>query len=71
MDSMVRKLRIERGMTQEDLAVKSGLSRLSIVAIEKNGLAKAKAGTVVRIADALNTDAGFLFASDVHHEEHI
>ena len=68
MASMVRKLRVERGMTQEELADRSGLSRLTVVLAERDGLGKAKAKTVVALADALETDAGFLFASDVHQE---
>lgn len=68
MTSMVRKLRVENGMTQEELADRSGLSRLTIVLAERDGLAKAKAKTVVALADALGTDAGFLFASDVRQE---
>lgn len=68
MTSMVRKLRVEKGMTQEELAIRSGLSRLTVVLAERDGLGKAKAKTVVALADALDTDAGFLFASDVHQE---
>ena len=68
MTSMVRKLRVEKGMTQEELATKSGLSRLTVVLAERDGLRKAKAKTVVALADALDTDAGFLFATDVHQE---
>lgn len=68
MASMVRKLRVEKGMTQEELAIRSGLSRLTVVLAERDGLGKAKAKTVVALADALDTDAGFLFASDVHQE---
>lgn len=68
MASMVRNLRVEKNMTQEELAVRSGLSRLTIVLAERDGLSKAKVKTVVALADALGTDAGFLFATDVHQE---
>ena len=68
MTSMVRKLRVEKGMTQEELAERSGLSRLTVVLAERDGLGKAKAKTVVALADALETDAGLLFATDVHQE---
>lgn len=68
MASMVRKLRVEKGMTQEELAERSGLSRLTVVLAERDGLGKAKAKTVVALADALGTDAGLLFATDVHQE---
>lgn len=68
MTSMVRKLRVEKGMTQEELAERSGLSRLTVVLAERDGLGKAKAKTVVALADALGTDAGLLFATDVHQE---
>ena len=66
---MVRTLRIKKGMTQEELAVRSGLSRLSIVSIESNGLSKAKASTVVALAESLGVDAGFLFRESVNREE--
>lgn len=69
MANMVRTLRMQKGMTQEELALRSGLSRLSIVSIESNGLARAKASTVVALAESLGVDAGFLFAESVHHEE--
>lgn len=68
MASIVRKLRVEKGMTQEELAERSGLSRLTVVLAERDGLGKAKAKTVVALADALGTDAGLLFATDVHQE---
>ena len=66
---MVKDLRIQKGMTQEDLAIKTGLNRVTIAMIEANGLAKAKAGTVVKLADALGVDAGFLFAKSVTNEQ--
>lgn len=66
--NMVRKLRVQKKMTQDELATRSGLSRLTVVLAEKDGLAKAKAKTVVALADALGVDAGFLFASSVNHE---
>lgn len=69
MANMVRTLRMQKGMTQEELAVRSGLSRLAIVAIENNGLSRAKAKTVVALADSLGVDAGFLFRETVNHEE--
>lgn len=69
MESMIKKLRSERGMTQEDLAERTGLNRVTIAMIEANGLAKAKAGTVVKLADALGVDAGFLFANSVTNEQ--
>ena len=47
----------------------TGLNRVTIATIEANGLAKAKAGTVVKLADALGVDAGFLFRENVNHEE--
>ena len=69
MASMIKKLRTEKGMTQEELAIKTGLNRVTIAMIETNGLAKAKAGTVVKLADALDVDAGFLFAQSVTNEQ--
>lgn len=69
MASIVKTLRVKKGLTQEDLSTMTGLNRVTIATIEANGLAKAKAGTVVKLADALGVDAGFLFRENVNHEE--
>lgn len=68
MASMVKELRVKKGLTQEELALRCGVSRLTIIAIENSGLARVKAKTLCALADALETDPGFLFASDVHQE---
>jgi transcriptional regulator with XRE-family HTH domain len=66
--SIVRELRVKKGLTQEELALRCGVSRITIVAIENSGLARVKAKTLCALADALGVDPGFLFASDVHQE---
>ena len=69
MASIVKTLRVQKGLTQEDLSTMTGLNRVTIAMIEANGLAKAKADTVVKLADALGVDAGFLFANSVTNEQ--
>ena len=53
------RLRLDRGLTQEDLALKSGLSRLALGRIER-GDAIPRASTVRVLAKALNVPVGEL-----------
>ena len=53
------RLRLDRGLTQEDLALKSGLSRLALGRIER-GDAVPRASTVRVLAKALNVPVGEL-----------
>ncbi len=55
----VRRLRIERGETQEDLAHRSGLTVAAFARIER-GHANPTWTTVRRIADALDVTLGAL-----------
>lgn len=66
MGYRVEELRKGKGMTQEELAKKSGISRQSISAIEKNRVSQVKSGTLLAIAEALDTTIDNLFfrASD-------
>ena len=61
MGYRVEELRKEKGMTQEELAKKSGISRQSISAIEKNRVKQVKSGTLIAIAEALGTTIDNLF----------
>ncbi len=54
--SPVRYWRLRRGLTQEQLARKSGLTRLGIIKIER-GAANPRVSTLKRLARALGTDA--------------
>ena len=53
------RLRLDRGMTQEQLASKAGLSRLSLGKIER-GKALPRAGTLTDLAQALEVPVGEL-----------
>lgn len=60
----VRVLRRHAGLTQEDLAERSGLHRVTIGLIER---AQREVGVtaVAPLADALNVDPGALFSTEV------
>lgn len=56
----LRRVRKERGFTQEELAFKSGISLSQIARIEI-GILNTSICTVYRIADTMEIDAGLLF----------
>lgn len=59
MDKL-KKLRLERRLTQEELAEKSGISRVTISLLE-NGRQKTTTNTtIIALANALNVPAGAL-----------
>ena len=49
----LRKQRIEAGLTQEQLAKKSGVSRVTIANIERGSQTFIKSSTIIKLADAL------------------
>ena len=57
----VRYYREQKGMSQEQLSIKSGISRPTISAIENNEKYEVKIGTMVAIADALEQKVGDVF----------
>lgn len=56
----VRERRIAAGMTQEQLASESGLSRSTIQSIERGDDRRVNRSTLRLIADALGTDVATL-----------
>ena len=52
----LKKIRIEAGLTQEQLAEKSGISRVTIANIERGVVAFIKSSTIIKLADALKVD---------------
>lgn len=61
MGYKVKEIREKKGMTQEELEEKSGISRQTISAIENNDRYQAKVGTLMALAEALETTVDNLF----------
>ena len=61
MGERIRDLRIDRNMTQEELAEKCGLSRVFINRIENGKANKVMIATAFAIADALGVSVDVLF----------
>lgn len=55
LGTQLRSQRLERGLTQADLALRAGLPRLKVVQIEA-GRATVSAGAYARVAQALGFD---------------
>lgn len=64
MGYKIKEVREQMGMTQEELASKSGVSRTTIWALE-NGIQKnTSTKTLTRIAEAMKTSVDAIFFSD-------
>ena len=61
MGNQLREVRRKMLMTQEDLARKSGVSRPTIIAIEKGEDRNVLSQTMVAIAEALGKTVGDIF----------
>ena len=61
MNFRLREVREEVGFTQEELAEKSGVSRVTISLIESGRTNSVKTDTLVKLADALGKNVGSLF----------
>lgn len=57
----LKEIRLEKRMTQEDLAMKSGISRQTIVSIENASTVNVTFKTLVSLADALGVKVDQLF----------
>lgn len=57
----VKEYREKAGMTQEELAAKSGVSRGTIIRLEDNTQKTATTKTLSKIADALGVTVGDIF----------
>lgn len=55
LGAMIRRARKERGWTQDDLAVRAGISRRTLVALE-GGNPRGEVGIVVRVIAALDRE---------------
>lgn len=63
MNYRVKELREKLGMTQEELAQKSGVSRATISALEKGTEKATSTKTLNKIAEALGTTVDAIFFS--------
>lgn len=60
----IKEYREKAGLTQEELACKSGVSRTTISALEQGREKIVKSSTLVSLAKALNTTVEKIFLSD-------
>jgi putative transcriptional regulator len=61
MENRMREFREQMDMTQEQLAEKSGVSRVTISGLESGRMQVAKTTTLVRLADALGKPVTTVF----------
>lgn len=61
MQNKVKEIREKRGMSQDELSRKSGVSRATISNIECGKSNAAKVDTLIKIADALGKKIGDIF----------
>lgn len=55
MRSNIKTIREKMGMSQEELAVKAGISRVTLSCLETGAAESASTKTLLKIATALNT----------------
>ncbi len=60
-ENKIREIRRNLNMTQEELSTKSGVSRTTIVALEKNQKVNTSTKTLTSIASALGVTLEHLF----------
>lgn len=63
LGELIRTLRKEKGLSQEELAEISGIPRSTIHVYEAKGVAEPKAAVLLKIASALNVDIGIFYAA--------
>ena len=61
MVNKIKDIRREKGMTQEELAQKSGVSRGTICALESNSLRNTSTNVLVKLANALGVSIDEIF----------
>ena len=61
---MIKEVREQIGMSQSELARKSGISRATIWALESGKQLDTTASTLISIADALGVTADAIFTDD-------
>lgn len=61
MNNKIKEFRQAQGLSQEELSIKSGVSRSTISMIETNTLDNIESKTMLKLAKALNCDIGDIF----------
>ena len=56
----VKRFREEKGWTQSELSERSGVGRITISRMESGALEETSAGTLIKLANALECDMGDL-----------
>lgn len=64
MGFQLKEVREAKGMTQEELEKKSGVSRQTISAIENEKTKDVKSGTLIALANALGTTLDAIFFNE-------
>ena len=60
----IKDVRVENGMTQEELAKLSGVSRATIIGLENGKITNTKTETLRKIADGLGVTVDSIFFED-------
>ena len=60
----LKNYRIKAGLTQEQLAEKSGVSCVTIATIERGNQSFLKSSTIIKLADALKVDPQVLLCPE-------
>ena len=61
MPYRIKEARLEQGLTQEELAEKSGISRVTISGLESGKLVVTTTDTLIKIASALGRTVSEIF----------
>lgn len=61
VNNNLSEVRKDKGLTQEELAEKSGISRVTIANIERGAVTNLKIGTMLSLANALDSTVEEIF----------
>lgn len=64
MFEKIKNARLEKGMTQNELAATSGVSRSTIIGLEKGQITNTKTDTLRKLANALGITLDEIFFAD-------
>ena len=66
---ILKELRLQADLTQEELAKKAGVSRVNIAMLESGKQPTAKSDTIIKLAKALDVDPGALLCPESYPKE--